>query len=86
MKVLHDELSRFQRNLFISGHGEGWALYAERLMDEAGFYERPEYKLDMLLSQYFRAARVVVDIGLHLGYKRPDGNRLDSRERAHVHV
>jgi uncharacterized protein (DUF885 family) len=32
-----EKLSRFQRNTFVSGHGEGWALYAERLMDEFGF-------------------------------------------------
>jgi uncharacterized protein (DUF885 family) len=70
-KLKREHLSRFQRNTFVSGHCEGWALYAERLMDELGFYERPEYKLDMLLSQYLRAARVVVDIGLHLGFQLP---------------
>jgi uncharacterized protein (DUF885 family) len=59
--------------LFISGHGEGWALYAERLMDELGYLERPEYRLDMLLNHLFRAARVVVDIGLHLQKSIPAG-------------
>jgi uncharacterized protein (DUF885 family) len=60
-----ERLSRFQRNEFVSGHGEGWALYAERLMDELGFLDRPEYRLGYLYAQAFRAARVVVDIGLH---------------------
>ena len=63
--VNREKLSRFQRNEFISGHGEGWALYAERLMDEFGFLERPEYRLGYLYAQAFRAARVVVDIGMH---------------------
>ena len=34
-----DQLTRFQRTVWISGHGEGWALYAERLMDELGYFE-----------------------------------------------
>lgn len=63
--VNRDKLSRFQRNEFVSGHGEGWALYAERLMDEFGFLDRPEYRLGYLYAQAFRAARVVVDIGMH---------------------
>jgi uncharacterized protein (DUF885 family) len=66
-------LSRYQRGLFVPGHGEGWALYAERLMDELGFLNRPEYRLDMLLKHAFRAARVVVDIGLHLQLPIPSG-------------
>jgi uncharacterized protein (DUF885 family) len=74
------ELTRYQQNLFLSGHGEGWALYAERLMDELGFLERPEYRLDMLLSQMFRAARVVVDIGLHLQKPIPPGRAFHDRE------
>ncbi len=57
---------------FNSAHGEGWALYAERLMDEIGGFERPEYRLGFLSMQAFRAARVVVDIGLHTGRKIPD--------------
>lgn len=68
-----DHLSRAQRLLiWYPGHGEGWALYAERLMDELGYFEKPAYKLGMLASQQFRAVRVVVDIGLHLGYEIPD--------------
>lgn len=69
--VNREKLSRFQRNEFVSGHGEGWALYAERLMDEFGFLERPEYRLGYLYAQAFRAARVVVDIGMHCEKKIP---------------
>lgn len=63
--INRDRLSRFQRNTFVSGHGEGWALYAERLMDELGFFANDEYRLGYLYAQAFRAARVVIDIGAH---------------------
>ncbi|WP_119697868.1 DUF885 domain-containing protein [Microbacterium halotolerans] len=56
-----------------SGHAEGWALYAERLMDELGYLDDPADRLGMLDGQRFRAARVVLDIGVHLGKQRPDG-------------
>ena len=59
-------LTSYQRFRFNSGHGEGWALYAERLMDELGYHEQPDTRLGMLTGSAFRAARVVVDIGLHL--------------------
>ncbi len=66
-------LSRAHRMLvWYPGYGEGWALYAERLMDELGFFERPAYRFGMLASHAFRAARVVVDLGLHLGLPIPD--------------
>jgi uncharacterized protein (DUF885 family) len=54
-----------------SGHAEGWALYAERLMEDLGFLDDPGDRLGMLDGQSFRAARVVVDIGLHLGKEIP---------------
>jgi uncharacterized protein (DUF885 family) len=64
---LSDRLNRWQRLLcWISGHGEGWALYAERLMDELGYLTDPGDQLGMLDAQLLRAARVVVDIGVHL--------------------
>lgn len=66
-----EKLSRFQRNAFVSGHGEGWALYAERLMDEFGFLANPDYRLGYLYAQAFRAARVVIDIGIHCGFAIP---------------
>lgn len=49
-----------------SGHAEGWALYAERLMEELGYLDDPGDRLGMLDGQRMRAARVVVDIGVHL--------------------
>jgi uncharacterized protein (DUF885 family) len=72
--VLQRELlSRFQRMiLWYSGAGEGWALYAERLMDELGFFEKPDYRFGLLASQLFRSVRVVVDIGCQLGLRIPD--------------
>ena len=68
------KLSRFQRNTFVSGHGEGWALYAERLMDEFGFLENPEYRLGYLYAQAFRAARIVIDTGIHCGFAIPQSS------------
>ncbi len=60
-------LSRYQRLLgWVSGHGEGWALYAERLMGELGYLDDPGYELGMLAAQAMRAVRVIVDIGMHL--------------------
>ena len=69
-----DRLSRFQRtDAWTSGHGEGWALYAERLMDELGGFADPGYEMGHLSCQAWRAVRVVVDIGLHLGYDDENG-------------
>ena len=69
-----EKLSRFQRNTFVSGHGEGWALYAERLMEEFGFLENPEYRLGYLYAQAFRAARIVIDTGIHCGFTIPQSS------------
>lgn len=66
VRYLRQELSRFQRMAWLGGHGEGWALYAERLMDELGYFENPDYRLGFLRAQVMRAVRVVVDIGMHL--------------------
>jgi len=76
-----EKLSRFHR-IFIwySGAGEGWALYAERLMDELGYFENPEYRLGLLASQLFRSTRVVVDIGLHLEKRIPPDAPLHAGE------
>jgi uncharacterized protein (DUF885 family) len=63
---MSDQLNRWQRLMaWVSGHGEGWALYAERLMDDLGFLSDPGNKLGMLDAQLLRAARVVVDLGVH---------------------
>ena len=61
-----------------SGHAEGWALYAERLMDELGWLRDPGDRLGMLFEQRLRAARVVVDIGVHLGLRTPAGGPWDA--------
>jgi uncharacterized protein (DUF885 family) len=70
-RVLGDQLSRFSRVSGVSGHGEGWALYAERLADELGWLAGPGQRLGMLKASALRAARVVIDIGLHLGLPLP---------------
>jgi len=68
-------LNRWQRTMcWVSGHGEGWALYAERLMEELGYLEEPGNRLGMLDAQGFRAARVAVDIGMHLELEIPVDN------------
>ncbi|MCH7788047.1 MAG: DUF885 domain-containing protein [Acidobacteria bacterium] len=68
---LGDQLTALQRREFVPGHGEGWALYAERLMDEIGFLEDPAYRLGYLRAQVMRAMRVIVDIGMHLELEIP---------------
>jgi uncharacterized protein (DUF885 family) len=57
-----------------SGHGEGWALYAERLMADLGFLDDAGDRLGMLDGQRMRAARVVLDIGVHLGKPKLTGS------------
>ena len=74
-KMAGDTLSRFAKCTFVSGHGEGWALYAERLADELGWFAEPGTRLGMLGGSALRAARVVIDIGVHLGLPLPDGSR-----------
>jgi uncharacterized protein (DUF885 family) len=78
--VRADVLNRWQRVLcWCSGHAEGWALYAERLMDELGYLDDPGNKLGMLDSQGFRALRVIVDIGMHLELEIPRENPVGFR-------
>ena len=70
-----DRLTRFQRTAAtISGYAEGWALYAERFMNELGAFDEPGIEMGYLSAQALRAARIVVDIGMHLGYTDSDGN------------
>jgi uncharacterized protein (DUF885 family) len=81
VRYLADSLSRHQRTLAgTSGHAEGWALYAERLMGELGFLDDPAYELGMLRAQAMRAVRVVVDIGMHLELRIPDHERYHPGE------
>jgi uncharacterized protein (DUF885 family) len=75
-----DLLNRWQRQMcFVSGHGEGWALYAERLMDDLGYLSDPGDKMGMLDAHAFRACRVIVDIGMHLQLVIPPDNALKFR-------
>ena len=68
-----DTLNSWRRNVcWVSGHGEGWALYAERLMDELGYLSDPGDRMGMLDAQRMRAARVVFDIGVHLELEVPE--------------
>ncbi len=57
-----------------SGHAEGWALYAERLMEGFGFLDDPADRMGMLDGQRMRAARVVLDIGVHTEKQKLDGS------------
>lgn len=81
VRYLADRLSRYQRTLAgSSGHAEGWALYAERLMGELGYLDDPAYELGMLRAQAMRAVRVVVDIGMHLRLAIPERERYHPGE------
>ena len=77
------ELNSWRRLLAgTSGHAEGWALYAERLMEQLGYLDDPADRLGMLDGQRLRAARVVLDIGVHLGKPRLDGTGVWDAEYA----
>lgn len=68
-------LHPWQRSMaHVHGYVEGWAHYAERLCDELGLLRTPGERLGMLFGQRWRAARIVIDMGLHLGLPIPSGN------------
>jgi len=67
-----DALNKWRRaGIWVSGHGEGWALYAEQLMADLGYLSNPAMMLGMLDGQAMRAVRVVIDVGLHCGFTPP---------------
>ena len=71
--LLNDALHPVQRYMFVSGSVEGWGLYAERLADEMGLYSSEMSRLGMLSNEAYRAARLVVDPGIHvLGWSRQE--------------
>lgn len=80
VRVSAASLSRFQTMFPLSFHGEGWAHYAEGLMSELGYMDEPEAALGHLSGQIGRAMRVILDIGLHLELKIPEGEAFHPGE------
>ncbi|MFI1854364.1 DUF885 domain-containing protein [Streptomyces sp. NPDC020480] len=77
-----DRLSRYQATVgMVSANAEGWALYAERLMDELGFLTDSERRLGYLDAQMMRAVRVIIDIGMHLELEIPADSPFHPGER-----
>jgi len=77
-----NRFSRMQKVMvWYAGSGEGWALYAEDLMEELGYLEKPDYVMGKLASEMLRACRVVIDIGSHLNLEIPVGQPFHPGER-----
>ncbi len=77
-----DRLSRYQATVgMVSANAEGWALYAERLMDELGFLGDAERRIGYLDAQMMRALRVIIDIGMHLELEIPADSPFHPGER-----
>ncbi|HEX6946424.1 MAG TPA: DUF885 domain-containing protein [Acidimicrobiia bacterium] len=82
VRYLRDRLSKAQRLLVgTSGYAEGWGMYAEVLMGELGYLADPTHYFGMLSKQMYRASRVVVDIGLHLGLGIDDSSAVAPGEQ-----
>jgi uncharacterized protein (DUF885 family) len=81
-----ESLNRWQRMSWVSGHGEGWALYAERLMGELGYLDDPGAYLGMLDSQQLLAGQVALDIGVHLELDVPRGTGWRDGERWNAEI
>ncbi|UER54463.1 DUF885 domain-containing protein [Kineosporiaceae bacterium SCSIO 59966] len=75
------QLSTYQTTVgSVSANTEGWALYAERLMDELGYLADPGARLGYLDAQMMRAVRVVIDIGMHLRLSVPEDSTFHPGE------
>jgi uncharacterized protein (DUF885 family) len=82
-----ESLNRWQRQMsWVSGHGEGWALYSERLMGELGYLDDPGAHLGMLVGQLESAAIVALDIGVHLELEIPAGTGWREGERWNAEI
>jgi uncharacterized protein (DUF885 family) len=81
-----ESLNRWQRMSWVSGHGEGWALYAERLMRELGYLDDPGAYLGMLDSQQLLGCQVALDIGVHLELEVPRGAGWREGERWNAEI
>ena len=81
-----ESLNRWQRMSWVSGHGEGWALYAERLMGELGYLDDPGAYLGMLDSQQLLAVQVPLDVGVHLELDVPRGTGWREGERWNAEI
>jgi uncharacterized protein (DUF885 family) len=84
--MAEESLNRWQRMSWVSGHGEGWALYAERLMGDLGYLDDPGAYLGMLDSQQLLAAQVPLDIGVHLELHVPKGTGWREGERWNAEI
>jgi uncharacterized protein (DUF885 family) len=86
-------LHEISRYFFLSGFGEGWALYTERLSDEMGLFSADIDRLGLYSNEALRAARLVVDSGMHvLGWSRQQAidyllaNTTETRDRATAEI
>ena len=76
----HKNQPEFRQHTYLSAYGEGWALYCEWLGQEMGMYETPYDRFGMLNYQIWRAARLVVDTGIHAqGWSRDQALALSAR-------
>src|SRR5580698_10187431 len=81
-----ESLKRWQRMSWASGHGAGWAFYAERLMGDLGYLDDPGAQLGMLDSQQLLTAQVALDIGVHLELDVPRGTGWREGERWNAEI